>query len=683
MPSPWANLVVGGAILPDSYFREGFRADFTKPLDGGVNAGGILGTTPGFSGDPFNFTYPTDGQFKVGGHLHFHQNYATGYNHPFASDQRNKEPQYSPHFHGGGDPNPMSFFEVRDGKFILKARKLTMEEQSWGRIKGFAIMENGREATYGWFAQNGGVPMDWAPGSPTGGDTELVYFFNMPAQYAAPMISTYNRASMSFGRSVARVIMPSGAKLDGNIDDLRNIEVWFPACWDLEDVPAKCDLNGRISSSTSTPGNPGAGGVLTELDQAEIFGYEQLIHITSHHYKDGNTGFVTTENNHQVRKSKRIQTNHTPPYPAVRAFKGQYFEPGVDRFPPYQGEPGVICYHVNGIIHALYEMPRYMGEPKIIYDPVPEVPWLPQLNEDFTVKRLGSQTYAENGQPAYMHMCQIYNIAMSAGFVRRQARSSLDGSGIAAPTFTDTDEMHIEWTRMDPLIDENPDSRPFIDYRAGEFGGSGETVGEIYESGTVPGDVTPKITDPDIEQVGTATYRVIATRPNGKQVLAPTYVGDAIADVISDGNNDDGIPIDAVSRSRSQTNLDKVTALESSIASMQLQIAMLIDKTNWNLIENSTTQIKADLYRIDELTAPVIIDNHTIQDKESVRIIDNSAITATFPVTLNFTGTIFYNFQGTLQQMEMPLILDTGIVDVLLIRTGDNWRLHYNAVENT
>lgn len=498
MPSPWAGLAVGGPILADSYFSNGFEADFSKPLDGGSNADGILGTTPGHQGDPFNFTYPTDGQFKVGGHLQFHQNYATGYQYPYASDQRNKEPNHYVHFHGGDNPDPMSFFEIRNGKLVLKARQVTDPEQSWARIKGFAIQENGIEATYDWFAANGGVPADWAPDSLTGAGTQPVYFRNMPARYASTMISTYNRCSMSFGRSMARVMMPFGAKANGSTTDLNNIEAWFPAFWDLEDVPALCDLNGRaITSETVTPGNPGAHGILTELDQIELFGYEPNIHITSHMYTEGKEGYFTSVGPTQLRRVNHDQVNHTPPYPAVSAVRGQFLEVGVDRFPSYGTEPGKIVFHINGVIHAIRDMPAYIADPKIMYDPYSSVSYLPQLNGDWTVKRLGSQVY-EDGNPAYAHFCQIFNIGMSAGFVRSQAASNLDNG--TAPSFAEQEEMQIEWTVMKPLIDENPDTKPFIDYKAGDFGGSSSTqVGPVINSGTVGEGATgytPPVTTP-------------------------------------------------------------------------------------------------------------------------------------------------------------------------------------------
>jgi len=124
-------------------------------------------------------------------------------------------------------------------------------------------------------------------------------------------------------------------------------------------------------------------------------------------------------------------------------------------------------------------MPDYVGQPKILYEPS-SVPYLPAFNDDFSIKRLGSQRY-ENGEAAYMHFCQIWNIATSATFTRRQGASAV-ARGVA-PEFQPNAEMEIHWTRMDPLKADcgNPDTRPIINYRNGEFGGSGLGVGPLYE----------------------------------------------------------------------------------------------------------------------------------------------------------------------------------------------------------
>ena len=484
MSKPWDGLQVGDDILSDTYFGGGHESDFTKPLDGGANDGGVLGTTKGYSGDPFNFTYPTDGQYKLGGYLQCHQNYATSYHYPNASDQRNKETQHYVHPHGS-NPDPLAQFEISGGNLVMKARPATAADADWATVKGYIQNSKGYEATYGELkAELGTIPAGWGPSDVALTDNALGHFQNLPADFICPMISTYNRRSMSFGRSACRVKVPVGARARGATSDLRNIDTWFPAIWDLEDVPARCDINGRWhDKDTYTPGNVGAGGVLNELDQGEFFGYSSTeLHVTTHHYTDGGSGYLQSVEGTQVRRTRmNSPVNHTgsnrvdqstPAYPDLGALRGQWLEIGVDRYPAGGQEfpHGVIVYWVNGKVVAMYAMPEYMSQPKIIYEPVATVPYIPFLNEDYTVKRLGQQAY-DDGKPAYTHWCQILNIATNAGFTRSQAVSALNND--TAPSFNENETMEVEWIIMKPLIDENPDSRPFIDYTAGDFGGSG------------------------------------------------------------------------------------------------------------------------------------------------------------------------------------------------------------------
>ena len=484
MSKPWDGLEVGDDILSDVYFGGGHEADFTKALDGGLHQGGIIGTSKGFAGDPYNFTYPTDGQFKLGTHLQCHQQYATSYHFPNASDQRNKETQHYVHPHGS-NPDPLAQFEVSGGKLIMKARPATIEDADWATVKGYVQTSTGREATYGQLiAEMGEIPAGWGPTDVALTEGALGHFQNLPADFICPMISTYNRRSMSFGRSACRVKVPVGARARGATTDLRNVDTWFPAIWDLEDVPARCDINGRWhDKDTYTPGNVGAGGVLNELDQGEFFGYSNTqMHVTTHHYEDGGTGYVQNVGGTQVRRTQMVSpVNHTgsgrvdqstPAYPDLGSLRGQWLEIGVDRYPAggQQFPHGLIVYWVNGKVVAMYAMPEYMSQPKIIYEPVATVPYIPFMNEDYTVKRLGQQAY-EDGQPAYTHWCQIFNIATNASFTRSQAVSALNSD--TAPSFNENETMEFEWIIMKPLIDENPDSKPFIDYTAGDFGGSG------------------------------------------------------------------------------------------------------------------------------------------------------------------------------------------------------------------
>ena len=515
MSKPWDGLKVGDDQLSDVYFGTGYESDFTKPLDGGANAGGIIGTTKGYSGDPFNFTYPTDGQFKLGGHLQCHQTYATGYAYPNASDQRNKETQHYVHPHGD-NPDPLALFEVRDGKLVMKARPVLEAERAWATVKGYAQNKQGNEANLTFLNGEGIDYSSWGISNPDQTEGALAHFRNMPADFLCPMISKYNRQSMSFGYTGCRVMVPVGARATGSTDDLRNIDTWFPAFWDLEDVPARCDINGRWhTKDTFTPANVGAGDNLNELDIGEFFGYSNTqVHITSHTYVEGQQGYIidiidADGNKTQARRIPQTQTNHTgtnradqstPSYPSIAALRGQFVELGIHRFPPGGTDfpNGVIMYLVNGKIVAQFHMPEYMGKPKYIYEPVATRTYYPFLEKDFSVRKLGVQAY-EDGSPAYMHFCPILNIATNAGFTRSQAKSYVDSGH--APVFAENEEMIVEWMVMKPLIDENPDAYPFIDYTEGEFGGSGDNPYTEEEPDYDPDNPDTPVIDygPDIQ----------------------------------------------------------------------------------------------------------------------------------------------------------------------------------------
>lgn len=457
----WDTISLGGPILADTYFGGGYEADYTQPL-----AGGIVGTQQGFDGDPFNFTYPTDGQYKLGGHLTHIQFYATSYDHPHVSDQRNNEPIYYPH-PAPAVPDPLTTLERRDGKLVLKGRPTTAAERNtFARVKGYYVGQNGQAATLAELNSRGIDYSDW---DHRGGD----FFHHLPADYMGAMVSTYNRRSLSYGRSMARITVPHGFRWNGATTDRRNLEGWFPAFWGLRSVQPRADLNNRQHSlDTYTPGNPGAGGLLEELDMLEAFG-DPFIHITSHLYEDGNlrnpeaktssTGAAyKTSTAHQYNSS--IGNDH----PLGRDV---FVEIGVDRFPT------VYAYHINGVYVHLQPVPQYLGGPKIIYEPVDGVPYLPTLNPDDTVKRLGEQLYASNDQLAHPHYCDIFNIAQLPSFARTfREQDILNGN---TTDYRVTDEMQIEWHIMKPLIDDQPDSKPYIDYTAGddEFSSSGSGPG--------------------------------------------------------------------------------------------------------------------------------------------------------------------------------------------------------------
>jgi len=349
---------------------------------------------------------------------------------------------------------------------------------------------------------------------------------------------------MSFGRSMSRVRVPLGARLRGDLSDLRNIDCWFPAVWDLEDVPARCDINGRLHDrDTYTPGNVGAGGILTEFDLYEHFGTDRIPRATTHYYKDDTDTYnITDDAGNILRTHNGIQKEkHFEGLPASLVpewVKGQFYTVGLDRFPPVGDKPGKMVYHVDYKVIAIFDMPASVGQPKIVYQPLADIPYLPTIAPDGKVVRLGSQLY-ENGQPAFPHYFQIWNIAVNAGFTRQKARDDFGRN--VNPHVNDfgseNGEMEIEYTQMRPLIDENPDSRPFINYRAGEFGGShptdmgpvitgpgagfAEGSGFIVPGGTVTNTPTNNIPTAVDGAINARKWVAKKTRPNGGTIYFP------------------------------------------------------------------------------------------------------------------------------------------------------------------
>lgn len=469
----WSNLQIGDPIPPESAFGGGFEADYSKPL-GGV--GGILGTARGYDGDPFGgMTYPRDGQYKMGSHLQFHQNYATGYQYPWVSDQRNNEQIVYRHPHSPDlDPNFLDSYEVRNGELVMKVRPTTQAERdSWARFKGVKVGADGQSATAAYLKAKFGEStlLSWgASQSALNNDNGTVFLQNAPSDHLGNMISTYNRKSISFGRSGMIAIFPSGAKIDGDPNDRSNIYGWFPAFWELEDVQARTDINDRLHTlDTYTPGNVGAGGNLTELDILELFGKDKL-DVTSHLYNDGYTakgGAQTTGG----RRHWRSNTVAAFTSQTARILKDTYAHLTCDKYPPIDGDPGKIIYGLNGFIVWIEDMPRVLGEPKIDYEPVSELggdrAYVPYVHPDTALaRRLGIQRYESNGQPAYTHMCNIINVAQIASFSRAFLYQDFLNNNLQA--YREQDELIIQRHYMHPLLDDNPDSRPFIDYEAGE-----------------------------------------------------------------------------------------------------------------------------------------------------------------------------------------------------------------------
>lgn len=524
MPA-WDNLVVGGPILTENAFASGFEADFTKPL-----GGGIIGVQKGFDGDPFgDMTYPIDGQYKMGGHLQFHQRYATGYTpYEHVTDQRNNEQVAYRHPHTPGlDPNFLDTFDVSNGKLTLKARPTTQAERdSFARFKGYLIGPDGQSAKAGYLKAKFGTSTlnSWGAGD-LSNDNAPVFFQNAPSDWLCPMISTYNRKSLSYGRSGIVFTAPAGARIVGDSNDLSNVQGWFPAFWPLEDVVAGTDINGRPHDlDTYTPGNPQAGPLLSELDGLEFFA-TFLLHITSHLYKDGNLslGSVKTTGGRAHWEGRTVQYNTGQ---TLVLSRDTPIHVTVDRFPPFGTSPGVICYGINGVVMYLQEMPDYLGRPKIVYEPVGgDRPYLPYVDPNTAlVKRLGTQTYAENGLPAYAHFCDIINISQIASFSRPSVRDAVLNN--TAPSFRENETMVIDRHYMKPLGEDNPDSRAFIDYEAGEFGGSGPVIGPI-DGGIVTSPTTQTTTAPFIDVKMRAVNGVAGSAtvslPEGASISSYTF----------------------------------------------------------------------------------------------------------------------------------------------------------------
>jgi hypothetical protein len=132
--------------------------------------------------------------------------------------------------------------------------------------------------------------------------------------------------------------------------------------------------------------------------------------------------------------------------------------------------------------------------------------------------------------------------------------------------------MEIDYHRMTPLITDNPDSRPFIDYKAGDDGGSGATILDIpanefptgYAISPHNGYLTPskKITITETGPTVRGTSENIAEGEVVQIKSGGTNVGNAV--ISTDGTwsiaSSAGRP--AHGRSNEQASLNPVTKLD-------------------------------------------------------------------------------------------------------------------------
>lgn len=493
----WDTLNVGDPI-PDlnTYFIGGYESDYTQPL-----GGGILGTTIGYQGDPFGgMTYPTDGQYKMGPHLQLHQTYATGYiGRVHVTSQVNNEQNHYRQPHTPGlDPNYLSSYANPGGHFRILARQSTQAEQdAFCQFKGYLLGSNGQAGKSLYLRNKFGrqTLLDWgAAASAVDNNDATPFFHEAPAHLLSGQASTLNRKSMSFGRTQARLTAPFGARIVGPQDgDLSRVQAYFPAYWTLEAPVAGTDLNTRQhAADTHTPGNPSAGGQLPELDSLELF-WDDTVHVTSHLHFDGDLtrGGVQVLNGKSTWRSDTKLLN-TVQNPVKKMVRDVHAEVGHDRYPPSAGYPnGVIMYHFNNAIIAIQPMSPYMGQPKILYEPIGgEYPYLPYVDPNTAlVRRLGTQVYAD-GNPAYMKYYDLFNIADLASFARIQAYNAVVAG--TAPSYRENEVMDVDWHIMKPLNpDFNPDTNPFVDHTAGEFGGSGPGTGIVTPPGGGIDPTTP------------------------------------------------------------------------------------------------------------------------------------------------------------------------------------------------
>lgn len=385
----WDNIIVGQPKLGPENFSVGFEDEFDI-LD--INQSAAVGAT--------------DGKWKRGFYAsNITDNGATwGSDSIYGPAQINNERQ----FYGDtkyAHPSNYNGVSINDSALILRSRPV--DTRSWAdadraRVKGFPLDASG---TQGTFQQDLMVP------------------------WYGEMLTNYGRFSMSFGEFEAELQMPLGGVFDA--DDINDVYSIFPAWWLLQDIPYKRGVDGQLTSNQATfmPAKFNLGGVITEIDIAEVFGYEEnAIHQTTHHTEEGNGSVVSN--------ASTIQTSFNP--------SREFFVAGVHI------TPGKIGFYINGVYTKVVDTPPEIGLGMRVPTFDTGSPWQATgWSPDF-------QQHA-SGDRRYMQFCMILNIARDAKLTRDFTRIHHNG-GYHVPAHADTCSMYVKYVTAKPLAVDNPDA---------------------------------------------------------------------------------------------------------------------------------------------------------------------------------------------------------------------------------
>lgn len=388
------NIVTGQPIIDSSNFGEGFTSKFNT-----------LNLNRDFGKDPTPGA--TDGMWKRGFYLSniTEAGSTWGSDSPFGPAQINQEQMWfkDPKYR---HPYDQSGLEINQDGLVMHSRVVDQRSTkvvAAAKVKGFEEDINGAL-----------------------GD----FVLDLPVPYNGEMLSTYGRFSMSFGECEARLRMPYGVLYDPV--DFRKIQTCFPAWWLLENVPYGRGADGNFTPDGSTymPAKFNLGGIMTEHDIVEIYGYERnTLHQTLHYTKEGS------------------QNNFSSSFLAALDF-----DPYIDWFiAGVHKTPEKIGYYLNGFYTHVLNTPDEvkLGMREVIMDP--QQWWLP------TGFSANFQTHDNSANRRYRQDCLILNFSRSSSFTRGLSRIHHD-NGFTLPPHHESCQMFVDYCHAKPLLVDNPDT---------------------------------------------------------------------------------------------------------------------------------------------------------------------------------------------------------------------------------
>jgi len=256
---------------------------------------------------------------------------------------------------------------------------------------------------------------------------------DLKVDYLGEMISSYGLHSQSFGEWEATLRMPYGAVPHPN--DATQRRTAFPAWWLLQDIPWGRDIAGNRfvphdPQHLFMPAKFGLGGVMTELDIAEGFGYERnAIHSTMHHHEEGVVG--TQSDPRTVPVDFDIFLD--------------WFVAGI------HVTVEKIGVYINGVYTSVWDTPPEIGLGMRIptFDPA-----TPYIATGFSSLY---QNHDNVSDRRYMQFCWLLNVARDGGITRDLAQLTYN-DGYEMPHHSETTQMFVEKLHAKPLIVENPDA---------------------------------------------------------------------------------------------------------------------------------------------------------------------------------------------------------------------------------